>query len=187
VATQVLSFSTTNVGFGNVDTGLSSTQNILVTNTGNANVSISQIAETGPEFSLSGAGAPVTLTPGQSLTFGVTFAPNAVGSASGTVKVTSNATGSPATIVLSGAGITATSHSVALNWNASTSTVSGYNVYRSTTSGTGYTKINASLVSGLTYTDSSVVNATTYYYVTTAVDSSGNESTYSNQATASVP
>jgi hypothetical protein len=187
VATQVLSFSTTNVGFGNVDTGLSSTQNILVTNTGNANVSISQIAETGPEFSLSGAGAPVTLTPGQSLTFGVTFAPNAVGSASGTVNVTSNATGSPATIVLSGAGITATSHSVALNWNASTSTVSGYNVYRSTTSGTGYTKINASLVSGLTYTDSSVVNATTYYYVTTAVDSSGNESTYSNQATASVP
>jgi fibronectin type 3 domain-containing protein len=76
---------------------------------------------------------------------------------------------------------------VALSWNASTSTVSGYNVYRSTTSGSGYAKINSSLLPGLTYTDSNVQSATTYYYVATAVDSSGTESTYSNQATAVIP
>jgi fibronectin type 3 domain-containing protein len=76
---------------------------------------------------------------------------------------------------------------VAVSWNASTSTVSGYNVYRSTTSGSGYVKINSSLLSGLSYTDSSVQSATTYYYVSTAVDSSGTESTYSNQATAVIP
>jgi fibronectin type 3 domain-containing protein len=76
---------------------------------------------------------------------------------------------------------------VALSWQASTSTVSGYNVYRSTTSGSGYLKINSSPVGGLAYTDSNIQSVTTYYYVTTAVDSSGNESAYSNQASAVIP
>jgi fibronectin type 3 domain-containing protein len=39
----------------------------------------------------------------------------------------------------------------------------------------------------INYTDSAVTNGTTYYYVTTAVDGSGNESAYSNQATAVIP
>ncbi|HKW31487.1 MAG TPA: hypothetical protein VJN92_00670 [Candidatus Acidoferrum sp.] len=47
------------------------------------------------------------------------------------------------------------------------SAVSGYNVYRSPTSGSGYVKINSSLVSGLTYADSNVTGRTTYYYVAT--------------------
>jgi fibronectin type 3 domain-containing protein len=76
---------------------------------------------------------------------------------------------------------------VTLNWNASTSTVSGYNVYRSTTNGTGYAKINGALLGSLTYADSTVQSGTTYYYVTTAVDGSGNESIYSNQASAVIP
>ncbi|HEY4978235.1 MAG TPA: hypothetical protein VII25_03635 [Candidatus Acidoferrum sp.] len=99
----------------------------------------------------------------------------------------SNATGSPASVTLSGTGVAATSHTVALNWNASTSTVSGYNVYRSTTSGSGYAKLNSSLVGGLSYTDSTVQNGLTYYYVTTAVDGSGAESTNSNEAQAIIP
>jgi fibronectin type 3 domain-containing protein len=37
------------------------------------------------------------------------------------------------------------------------------------------------------YTDSSVQAGSTYYYVITAVDSSGNESAFSNQAQAVVP
>jgi fibronectin type 3 domain-containing protein len=65
--------------------------------------------------------------------------------------------------------------------------VTGYNVYRSTVSGTGYAKINSSIDSALTYTDSTVQNGTTYYYVTTAVDSSGNESVYSNETQAFIP
>jgi carboxypeptidase family protein len=78
-------------------------------------------------------------------------------------------------------------HSVALSWNASSSIVSGYNVYRSTVSGTGYTKLNSSLDLALAYTDSTVQNGTTYYYVTTAQDSSGNESLYSNEIQAIIP
>ena len=186
-ATETLSFSTTTVGFGNVNTGSSSTQTETITNTGNSNVQISQIAVSGAGYSLSGASAPVTLNPSQKLTFSIIFSPTAAGSDSGSVTITSNATGSPATITLSGTGVQASSHTVALSWTASTSTVSGYNVYRSTTSGSGYTKVNSSLVPGETYTDSTVSSGTTYYYVTTAVDSSGDESAYSNQASAVIP
>jgi fibronectin type 3 domain-containing protein len=73
-----------------------------------------------------------------------------------------------------------------LSWNASTSTVSGYNVYRSTVSGTQYAKLNSALV-GLAYTDTSVLNSKTYFYVTTAVDANGVESVYSNEVSANIP
>jgi len=39
----------------------------------------------------------------------------------------------------------------------------------------------------MNYSDAAVQNATTYYYVTTAVDTNGNESTYSNEAAAAIP
>jgi TolB protein len=130
----------------------------------------------------------VGLSAGQKLTFSVIFGPTNAGSAPGAVTITSNATGSPAQIALSGTGVTPSAHSVSLTWDASTSSVVGYYVYRSTTSGTGYTKLNASsAATGLTYADSTVENGTTYYYVTTAVDSSGTESSYSNQAQAIIP
>jgi fibronectin type 3 domain-containing protein len=47
--------------------------------------------------------------------------------------------------------------------------------------------LNGGLVSLVSYTDSTVLNGTTYYYVTTAVDASGNESLYSNEAVAVIP
>ena len=79
------------------------------------------------------------------------------------------------------------SHTVTLNWLVSESTVSGYNVYRSTTDGANYVKITASPVPTTNYVDSNVDSGTTYYYVTTAVDESGSESGYSNQASAVIP
>jgi Carboxypeptidase regulatory-like domain len=78
-------------------------------------------------------------------------------------------------------------HSVALSWTASTSTVSGYNVYRSMVSGSGFTKLNSSLVASLSYSDASVQSGTIYFYVATAVDSGGDESANSNQVSASIP
>jgi hypothetical protein len=79
-------------------------------------------------------------------------------------------------------------HSAALNWVASTSSrLAGYNIYRSTTSGGPYTKVNSTPISGTHYTDRSVQVGQTYYYVTTSVDFSGNESEYSNQTTAHIP
>jgi len=65
--------------------------------------------------------------------------------------------------------------------------VVGYNVYRSLVSGGPYTQINGTLDSATAYTDSSVNSSTTYYYVTTAVDSTGTESAYSNEVNAAIP
>lgn len=84
-------------------------------------------------------------------------------------------------------GAQQTVHSVALSWQASTSQVSGYNVYRGTNDGGPYSKINGAPVTQLNYMDSSVSSGSAYYYVTTSVDSAGVESGYSNQASAKIP
>jgi len=76
---------------------------------------------------------------------------------------------------------------VTMTWTASTSTVVGYNVYRGTTSGGPYVKINSSLITTLTYTDTTVQSGTTYYYVATSVDSSGDESVDSVEVSAPIP
>ena len=186
-ATRTLSFSTTKLTFGSVNAGSSSSLPVTVTNTGNSSVQVSAITESGAGFTLAGASTPVTLSPKQSLMFNVSFQPTVAGADGGSVTVTSNASGSPGTISLSGAGVQATSHTVQLKWMTSSSTVSGYNVYRSTTNGSNYAKINGGLVSALNYSDSTVENGTTYYYVTTSVDASGTESSYSDQASAVIP
>ncbi|MCB1055456.1 MAG: endonuclease [Acidobacteria bacterium] len=59
--------------------------------------------------------------------------------------------------------------------------LAGYDVYRSTTSGGPYDRVNGALVGTNAYTDSGLVNGTTYYYVVTAVDTSSNESVASSQ------
>ena len=68
---------------------------------------------------------------------------------------------------------------VVLAWTG-VSTASSYNIYRSATSGSGYSKI-ASGVGNTTYNDSTVTAGVAYYYVVTAVNISG-ESPFSNEA-----
>lgn len=77
---------------------------------------------------------------------------------------------------------------VTLTWTASVSSgVTGYRVFRGTVSGGPYTQITPSPVTGVSYVDATVESGRTYYYVVTAVDAAGNQSVYSNQATAAVP
>lgn len=74
---------------------------------------------------------------------------------------------------------------IQISWQPSPSTnVAGYNVYRSTTTGTLGSKMNSALVTSSTYTDTSVNNGVTYYYTVRAVDTSGNEDSNTNQASA---
>ena len=187
-AILTLSINPTSLNFGNVTTATSSaTLNVTITDTGNSNVTISQINLSGVGYSMTGGGAPVTLSPSQNLTLTIQFSPTAAGTVNGSISMVSNAGGSPATVSLSGTGVTPVQHSVALTWNASTSTVSGYNIYRGTATGGPYTKINASLVALVNFTDVTVQSGTTYFYVTTAVDSSGTESVNSNEVSATVP
>jgi fibronectin type 3 domain-containing protein len=129
----------------------------------------------------------VTLAPSKSLTLNVQFSPTATGSVNGTISITSNASDSPPSVSLSATGVEPVQHSAVSTWNASTSTVVGYKVYRSTVTGSSYTKINSSLVSSLTYTDSTVQSGTTYFYGTTAVNSNGVERANSNEVSAAIP
>ena len=75
---------------------------------------------------------------------------------------------------------------ITATWTANTeSDLAGYNTYRSTTSGSGYVKLNSSIIAKTAspqYIDNiSGSVETTYYYVVTAVDTSGNESAYSSE------
>ena len=77
---------------------------------------------------------------------------------------------------------------VILSWTASTSAnVTSYNVYRRSTLSGPYTKVTKSPVAALKYVDSAVSAGQVYFYVATAVDSAGNESTYSTETSATVP
>jgi len=186
-AAYTLSVNPSSLSFGSVTNGSTASQSFSVTNTGNATVSISGVSAAGSGFSISSGGSAVSLSPNQSTSVSVQFAPTVAGSANGVVSVASNATGSNG-VTLSGTGVAPqVSHNVALNWGASSSSVAGYNVYRSSVSGGSYTKVNSSLLGGVSFTDSNVQSGQTYYYVATSVDSSGSESVYSNEVPAVVP
>jgi fibronectin type 3 domain-containing protein len=116
----------------------------------------------------------------------LTFGPQTSGAASAVLSVTSNAANTAAQ-TLSGVGVAATPHSVSLSWTDSDSGVVGYNVYRGSVSGGPYAQINSALESTPAYSDNSVAAGQTYYYVTTAVDGSGAESGYSNEAEGVIP
>jgi HYDIN/CFA65/VesB family protein/centrosomal CEP192-like protein len=173
-----LSFPTTTTG------STSASQTVTLTNTGNSAVSITQVTPSA-NFTVTGLSLPISLSAGQTTGFNVLFAPSTTGALSGTVTVTSTASNSPATVKLSGSGASATVPTVNLSWTPSSSTYTGFDIYRSTASGGPYTMISSSLTPA--FTDNNVTSGQTYYYVVTEIDATGNQSTYSNQATAAVP
>ncbi len=76
---------------------------------------------------------------------------------------------------------------VSLTWTApADADLAGYNVYRSTISPVALTSpVNGgTLVTGTSYVDSGLTNGTPYFYVVTAVDTSANQSTASNEVNA---
>jgi hypothetical protein len=181
-----LSSSPTALSFGNVTVNSTQSQTATITNSGATSVTISGVGVTGTGFSLGSLTTPFTLGVNQSVQLTVGFAPTASGSASGTLTITSNASNSSFGVPLTGTGVT-TTHSVSLSWDDTGAQILGYNVYRSTISGGPYSKINGALVVPTNYSDTSVVSGTTYFYVVTAVGTSGMESAFSNQTTAAVP
>lgn len=173
-AAQALAITTTSVPDGSTNTAYSA---FLYAGGG----------KTPYTWSISGGALPAGLT----LSAGgdITGVPTAAGNSSFTAKVTdSSSPANTATATFSMTIAQGTAYSVALSWTASPSSgVAGYNVYRSTQSGSNYVRINTAAVSSLTYTDGTVLDGTTYYYVLTAVDGSGNESTYSTEVQLAIP
>lgn len=181
-----LAVSPTTLNFGNVTVGSNEPLNARLTASG-ATVTVSSVNVSNSQFVVSGLSFPVVIPAGQYANFTVTFTPQAAGAASGTASFNSDASNSPTVESLSGTGV-APQHSVDLSWTASNSQdVVSYNIYRSTQSGGPYTAIGSVEAPTTAYTDNTVTSGQTYYYVTTAVDSSNQESAYSNQAKAVIP
>jgi len=150
-------------------------------------VTLSSGTSSNSEFTLGGLTLPLTIGAGQSVPFTVKFSPQMSGTASSNIAFASNASISSITEVVTGNGASTIQHSVDLSWNPSTSAVAEYNIYRGSTSGGPYTKINSSLDAAASYTDGTVQSGQNYFYVTTAVESTGVESGYSNVVSVAVP
>lgn len=186
-AASILNSSATSLAFGSVNVSSSDTQSVTLTNAGSSSVTISNVQLAGAGFGASGVPSGLILSSGHSTVLSATFDPAASGSATGSITITSNAANSPMVIALSGTGVTPTIYSVSLNWTASTSSVTGYNVYSSTVSGGPYTKLTPAPVAATNFSDSGVQEGTTYYFVVTAVNSDNQESAYSAQTSATIP
>jgi hypothetical protein len=193
VAAAVASLSPTSLAFGNQPIDVTSTaQTVTLGNTGDATLSIANLALTGTNASDFGQSNTCgsSLAAGAKCTFVVMFTPSLAGTEAASLSISDNAGGSPQTVSLSGAG----THDVILSWTISAGAV-GYNVYRGTTSGgESTTPLNSSPEAAVcasttcTYTDATVVAGTTYYYTVTAVASNGvTQSAASSEVSATVP
>ena len=182
-ATAQLSASPATLAAGSVFVGSSGTASGSLTASG-ANVTVTAASSNNSSFTISGLSLPAVIAAGTSAPFTLTFTPKAAGAASATLTFTSNAAPSSTTDAATGTGVAAPVHTVNLSWTASSSpNVSGYNIYRAVYASScgSYLKINGStLDTATTYSDSSVTDGTNYCYATTAVNSSNEESGYSN-------
>ena len=182
-----LSATPSSLGFGSQVLNTPTTQITKITNTGSVAVAITQDSVVGSGFSV-GITTPINLNPAQSVNVPVVFDPSAAGTVNGNLALMSNGS-TVLSVPLAGTGLTPLAHSVDIAWDASTSaTLQGYNVYRGTVSGGPYSKISPTLTtSTLLFTDTTPVSGKQYFYVVTAVDTSGAESAASAQVAVTIP
>jgi hypothetical protein len=177
-----LTIAPSTLSFGNVAAGTAETLTLGL-NTSAGSITISSASSSSSQFALQGATFPLRIDAGKETSINVTFRPEKDGKKSATLTFVSNAANSRATEPLTGDG---TAPYVTLSWDASES-ATGYNVYRGTSESGTYTRINSGLDPDTSYTDRTIVDGKTYYYATTAVNSRGRESTYSNRVKVVVP
>ncbi len=172
------------LNFGSVAVGTKETRTLELS-AGGGSVTISSVSSSNSQFSVLDVPLPLTVSAGKDVSLNVAFTPKNSGEPSATLSFASTAADSPTRSVLTGMG---TLPFVSLSWIASTSAeVAGYNIYRKTSSTGSYARINSKLDADTRYTDATVIHGTTYYYATTAVNSKGKESDYSNRVEVVVP
>jgi hypothetical protein len=177
-----LGVSPATLALGSVVAGTSGTASGTIT-AGGSSVTVSAVGSNNSAFVVGGLSLPVTIPAGNSAAFTVTFSPQTTGAVTAALTFTSNAQASTTIETLTGTGTAPPVHSVNLSWSASTSSnVSGYNIYRAPFASAcgSFSKVNSLLNTGTLYTDSAVVDGATYCYATTAVNTSKEESGYSN-------
>jgi hypothetical protein len=190
--TPKLSLSPTSVNFGTRAIKSSTSQSVVLTNTGNLALSISSVSVANPEFSVSGISKGVSLSPNQKLEFQVWFHPTAGGKASATISLDSSVGLAPIKLAVAGSASTSTSsasalHSVTLDWTNRSGSTMGYHVYRGEAQGGPFERVTGTLLETTSYKDTNVVAGGHYFYVVTAVAEGGPESPYSNEVAVEIP
>ena len=115
VTPATLTASPTSLTFSNVTVGQNQSQTETIKNTGGINATVSAATVSGTGFSIAGITAPLTLTPGQSASFSVTFSPTSTSSSSGSVLISSNATNPALSIGLSGTAVSQSQGTLAVS------------------------------------------------------------------------
>jgi len=187
-----LAVSPSSLNFGSVPDGTtSSSQTVTLSATGTP-VTVTAANPSGATaFLISGLALPLTISPGQSTQFTVTFSPasGSPGPASGGVTLVSSQNN--VTQTFSGTGTS----NVLLTWTASTTPNVTYKVYRCTISAAACTSSQpgnfgvplATSIAATTYADLMVSSGATYYYALTAVDTNNVESVLSAVVSAAIP
>ena len=192
---RALQSSPSNINFGTHTVNSSAFQTVTLTNTGNVALTVNSVAISGPGYAITGLSPGVSLSPQQRLEFQVWFHPSVVGNSTATLTANIPSLSSPLRLVVSGSATntsvtspsSSSTHSVTLDWNASSSSVAGYHIYRGGQSGGPYGRIDNSIVYSLDYRDTTVQSGSHYFYVVTAQGTDGVESPFSNEVTADIP
>ena len=97
-----LSIRSQSISFPGLQVKKSLTQTGALLNNGGTQVTVKSVSVDNPVFSISTPSSGQTVPPGGHADLGVTFLPTSIGSATGTITVTTDGAGSPLTIALSG-------------------------------------------------------------------------------------
>ena len=154
VSAAQLTPSTTALSYGGLVDGTSKALSLTLTSSGTAAVTISSLTVAGTSFSIPTETLPQTLTPGQTLTIPVTFAPTTAGALTGKLTVVSTSTTSPtSTVALSGTGTTPqlAMSATALSYGNVTDGTSKSQSLTLTSIGTANVSITSLAVSGTGY------------------------------------
>jgi hypothetical protein len=174
------------LNFGTVNSGSQVSLQVALSNSSSSFVTISNLSISGAGYTATGVPSGMILVPQQMVALTVTFVPTTAGSIPGSITITSDASNSPTVISLTGTGVQP-SHWVDLSWDASTSAVFGYDVYRATSLYGPYTLLNSTPLTVNQYTDYNVVPGQTYLYWVSSVGSNTSQSSFSTPISATIP
>jgi hypothetical protein len=187
VTPAILTAAPPSLTFSAVQVGKSQTQQETIQNTGGSTATISQASATGTGFTISGLTTPLTLLPGQSAAFSVTFAPQSAGSFTGGIAITSDASNSSLIVPLTGSATTQAQGQLGINpttINVGSVVVGSSGAQTATLSATGGTVTISSLslggtnpsefsIGGLSYPFTVIPSQSVNFTVTFAPQASG--------------
>ena len=101
----IVSLSPTSLNFGNQTVGIPSSQVVMLTNTGNINLTITSIQITGMSDFSQTNNCPASILPNHGCQISVMFTPTTIGTRNASVSIADNAPNSPQSVPLTGVGV----------------------------------------------------------------------------------